>query len=164
MKRFVEGADRGESTLFPECLDDWVDKNNPVRVIDAFVGMLDLAELGWLSEGLQSFVDDPHAAIDGIEQGVIVNLTDRQAAASRQGRARCTERPEQWKRRTRRIILSLGGRNRHSGEPDSKRSRDCHLVDGHGGLPDRTPRASVSGGRSEKKPTRSRGPGPAPVA
>ena len=39
----------------------------------------------WLSEGLQSFVDEPHAAIDGIEQGVIVNLTDRQAAASRQG-------------------------------------------------------------------------------
>src|SRR6266403_2114122 len=39
----------------------------------------------WLSEGLQSFVDEPRAAIDGIEQGVIVNLTDRQAAASRQG-------------------------------------------------------------------------------
>jgi hypothetical protein len=39
----------------------------------------------WLSERLQSFVDDPHAAMDGIEQGVIVNLTDRQAAASRQG-------------------------------------------------------------------------------
>ena len=39
----------------------------------------------WLSEGLQSFVDEPHAAIDGIEQGVIVNLTDRRAAASRQG-------------------------------------------------------------------------------
>src|SRR5690242_14631194 len=38
----------------------------------------------WLSEGLQSFVDEPHAAIDGIEQGVIVNLTDRRAAASRQ--------------------------------------------------------------------------------
>src|SRR5271157_1984506 len=39
----------------------------------------------WLSEGLQSFVDAPHAAIDGVEQGVIVNLTDRQAEASRQG-------------------------------------------------------------------------------
>src|SRR5580700_8349065 len=39
----------------------------------------------WLSEGLQSFVDEPHAAIDGVEQGVIVNLTDRRAAASRQG-------------------------------------------------------------------------------
>ena len=38
----------------------------------------------WLSEGLQSFVDEPPAAIDGVEQGVIVNLTDRRAAASRQ--------------------------------------------------------------------------------
>jgi hypothetical protein len=38
----------------------------------------------WLSEGLQSFVDTPHAAIDGVEQGVIVNLTDRRAEGSRQ--------------------------------------------------------------------------------
>jgi len=37
----------------------------------------------WLSEGLQSFVDEPHAAIDGIDQGVIVNLTDRRAETSR---------------------------------------------------------------------------------
>jgi uncharacterized protein len=37
----------------------------------------------WLSEGLQSFVDAPHAAIDGEQQGVIVNLTDKRAEASR---------------------------------------------------------------------------------
>src|SRR5712672_866528 len=37
----------------------------------------------WLSEGLQSFVEAPHAAIDGVEQGVIVNLTDRRAETSR---------------------------------------------------------------------------------
>ena len=37
----------------------------------------------WLSEGMQSFVDEPHAAIDGVEQGVIVNLTDRRAGVSR---------------------------------------------------------------------------------
>ena len=47
MKRFVAGADRGQSTLLPECLDDWIDENNPVRVIDAFVDALDLAELGF---------------------------------------------------------------------------------------------------------------------
>jgi transposase len=47
MKRFVEGADRGQSTLLPECLDDWVDEENPVRVIDAFVDALDLAGLGF---------------------------------------------------------------------------------------------------------------------
>jgi hypothetical protein len=37
----------------------------------------------WLSEGLKSFVEEPHAAIDGPEQGEIVNLTDRRAEASR---------------------------------------------------------------------------------
>jgi transposase len=44
MKRFVEGADRGQSTFLPECLDDWIGEDNPVRVIDAFVDALDLAE------------------------------------------------------------------------------------------------------------------------
>jgi uncharacterized protein len=39
----------------------------------------------WLSEGLQSFVDEPHAAIEGHGQGNIINLTDRRAAASRTG-------------------------------------------------------------------------------
>jgi transposase len=47
MKRFVEGLDRGQSTLLPECLDDWIDENNPVRIIDAFVDALDLGELGF---------------------------------------------------------------------------------------------------------------------
>ena len=47
MKRFVEGTDREQSTLFPECLEDWIDENNPVRVIDVFVDELDLAELGF---------------------------------------------------------------------------------------------------------------------
>jgi hypothetical protein len=28
MKRFVEGADRGQSTMLPECLDDWIDESN----------------------------------------------------------------------------------------------------------------------------------------
>jgi len=47
MRRFVEGADRGQNTLFPECLEDWIGENNPVRVIDVFVDELDLAELGF---------------------------------------------------------------------------------------------------------------------
>src|SRR6266481_4612058 len=46
-KRFVEGTDRKQSTLFPECLEDWVDENNSVQVIDVFVDELDLAELGF---------------------------------------------------------------------------------------------------------------------
>jgi len=47
MRRFVEGLDRGQSTLFPECLEDWIAEDNPVRVIDAFVDELDLAGLGF---------------------------------------------------------------------------------------------------------------------
>ena len=47
MKRFVEGKDRGQSTLFPEYLDDWIDEDNPVQVIDVFVDELDLGELGF---------------------------------------------------------------------------------------------------------------------
>src|SRR6188472_2552262 len=47
MRRFVEGTDRGQSTLFPECLEDWIGEENPVRVIDVFVDELDLAELGF---------------------------------------------------------------------------------------------------------------------
>ena len=39
--------DRGQTTLFPECLDDWIDEDNPVRVIDAFVDAIDLGELGF---------------------------------------------------------------------------------------------------------------------
>src|SRR5678816_906258 len=47
MRRFVEGADRGQNTLFPECLEDWIGEDNPVRVIDVFADELDLAELGF---------------------------------------------------------------------------------------------------------------------
>src|SRR5262245_14307707 len=45
MKRFVDGIDRSQSTLFPECLEDWIDEDNPVRVIEVFVEGLDLGEL-----------------------------------------------------------------------------------------------------------------------
>jgi transposase len=47
MRRFVEGQDRGQITLFPDCLEDWIGEDNPVRVIDAFVDELDLADLGF---------------------------------------------------------------------------------------------------------------------
>src|SRR5260370_42454604 len=47
MRRFVEGTDRGQSTLFPECLEDWIGEDNPVRVIDVFVEELELAGLGF---------------------------------------------------------------------------------------------------------------------
>src|SRR5438046_7750148 len=47
MKGFVQGADRQQTTLLPECLDDWVDESNPVRAIDVFVDALELRELGF---------------------------------------------------------------------------------------------------------------------
>ena len=47
MKRFVEGADRTQATLLPECLDDYVAEDNPVRAIDALVEELDLKQLGF---------------------------------------------------------------------------------------------------------------------
>jgi transposase len=47
MKRFVEGANRDQSTLFPESLDDYIAEDNPVRVVDVFVDELDLKALGF---------------------------------------------------------------------------------------------------------------------
>lgn len=47
MKRFIEGTDRSQTTLLPDCLDDYVEDSNPVRAVDAFVEMLDLAGLGF---------------------------------------------------------------------------------------------------------------------
>ena len=47
MTRYVEGWNRRQSFLLPECVDDYVDENNPVRVVDAFVDHLNLAELGF---------------------------------------------------------------------------------------------------------------------
>jgi len=47
MSRFVQGADRLHQTLLPECLDDYVAENNPVRVVDVFVDELDLRTLGF---------------------------------------------------------------------------------------------------------------------
>lgn len=47
MKRFIEGVDRSQSTLFPEKLEDFITEDNPVRVIDAFVDELDLRKLGF---------------------------------------------------------------------------------------------------------------------
>ncbi|KAF0163345.1 MAG: transposase [Stygiobacter sp.] len=47
MSRFVQGADRRQPTLLPECLDDYVAEDNPVRVVDVFVDELDLRGLGF---------------------------------------------------------------------------------------------------------------------
>ncbi|NEV00986.1 transposase, partial [Bradyrhizobium uaiense] len=48
MAGFVEGVDRGQSTLFPARLDDYLSEDNPVRAIDVFVDGLDLDKLGFV--------------------------------------------------------------------------------------------------------------------
>ena len=51
MKRFIEGVGRGQSTLLPASLDDYVSEDNPVRVVDVFVDSLNLDKLGlWASD------------------------------------------------------------------------------------------------------------------
>jgi hypothetical protein len=47
MKGFVQEADRQQTTLLPECLDDWVGESNPVRAVDVFVDALELRDLGF---------------------------------------------------------------------------------------------------------------------
>lgn len=47
MGRFITGADRSQTTLFPPCVDDWIEEDNPVRAVDGFVDSLDLAKLGF---------------------------------------------------------------------------------------------------------------------
>lgn len=47
MARFVEGQGRHQATLLPECLDDFIAEDNPVRVVDAYVDQLDLGSLGF---------------------------------------------------------------------------------------------------------------------
>ena len=47
MSRFIEGDDRGQLSFMPTSLDDYVEIDNPVRVIEAFINELDLGALGF---------------------------------------------------------------------------------------------------------------------
>jgi transposase len=47
MKRFIEGEDRRQATLLPDCLEAYVSDDNPVRVIEVFIDELDLGVLGF---------------------------------------------------------------------------------------------------------------------
>src|SRR3990167_4432238 len=47
MSRYIEGQDRQQVTLLPECLDDFIADDNPIRVVDVFVGELNLTALGF---------------------------------------------------------------------------------------------------------------------
>jgi len=47
MKRFIAGEDRTQITLLPECLDDYITEDNPIRVVEVFVDAMDLGALGF---------------------------------------------------------------------------------------------------------------------
>jgi len=47
MKRFIQGKHRSQAILLPECLDDYINETNPVRVVDVFIDELNLAQLGF---------------------------------------------------------------------------------------------------------------------
>ena len=48
MAGFVEGTDRGQMTLLPARLDDYIAEDNPARAVDVFVDNLDLDKLGFI--------------------------------------------------------------------------------------------------------------------
>ena len=45
--RYIEGQSREQVLIFPEVIDDYVSKENPVRFIDTFINMLDMIKLGF---------------------------------------------------------------------------------------------------------------------
>ena len=47
MKRFIEGENRFQSSLFPESLEDYIAEDNSIRIVDAFVDKLKLKQLGF---------------------------------------------------------------------------------------------------------------------
>ncbi len=47
MSGFIQSQSRTQTTLLPECLDDFIDEDNPVRVVDVFVDRLELGKLGF---------------------------------------------------------------------------------------------------------------------
>jgi transposase len=68
MGRFIEGVDRGQVTLFPDRLEDWIGDDNPVRVIDVFVDELDLRGLGFERAAAQA------TGRPGYHPGVLLKL------------------------------------------------------------------------------------------
>ena len=69
MAGYVEGVDRGQATLFPDQLDDFVGADNPVRVVDALVDALDLCELG-LAQAAPALIGRP-----GYHPAMLLKLT-----------------------------------------------------------------------------------------
>src|SRR3954471_24775713 len=80
----------------------------------------------WLSEGLKSFVDEPHAAIDGVGQGEIINLTDHRADLSR--RVQLDILPSWGPDRIAREVMALEAPGERPVVPDPEQPVLPHLV------------------------------------
>src|SRR5215475_13936517 len=72
MKGFVQGADRQQTTLLAECLDDWIDESNPVRAVDVFVDALELRDLGF--DGVDSAATGRPARVSSFADAQALHL------------------------------------------------------------------------------------------
>ena len=79
MKRYIEGEDRTQITLMPECLEDYVGADNPVRVVEAFVEQLDLHQMRF--EGIQPLSTGALCPFEGLEASRFLAFTPRSAAS-----------------------------------------------------------------------------------
>jgi transposase len=88
MKRFIEGVDRSQSTMFPERLEDWIGEDNAVRVVDVFVDELDLCGLGFgrvqpLSTGRPSY--HPTVLLNSISTATSTGFSRAAASSAKPG-------------------------------------------------------------------------------
>jgi len=61
---YIKGMDRHQTIMLPDCVDDYVDENNPVRVIDAYVHSLDIAAMGFTRSQLNNTGRPPYFSKD----------------------------------------------------------------------------------------------------
>ena len=107
MRRFVEGVDRSQTTLFPESLDDWVDENKSVRVIDAFVDALNLRALDFGGVGPET----QPKRVKTLHRGLRVNRTGQDPVghmnSGQKAQSRMIARIKVWRCRTKSTGPSL---------------------------------------------------------
>lgn len=72
MSRYIEGQDRQQVTLLPECLDDFIAEDNTVRIVDVFINELDLVGLGF--DGAKPAATGRHQSMsaDSCRSGLII--------------------------------------------------------------------------------------------
>ncbi|MCX5497242.1 hypothetical protein OSH11_21255 [Kaistia dalseonensis] len=81
MGRFVEAADRHQASFLPACLEDYVDPDNPVRIINAFINELDFARVQPASTGRPGYA--PGTMLKFYVYGYLHQLTPNRAATAR---------------------------------------------------------------------------------